>query len=95
MFHKIYHMYSYINNKEETNAALLLTSMSDHEDINKVSETTVKSHENHNNKYIFKGRMLVPPNLHQFQPRATQVCNCDDIWLDPNKKWRKFVCTYK
>ena len=36
MFHKIYHMYSDIKNKEETNAALLLTSMSDHEDINKV-----------------------------------------------------------
>ena len=25
MIHKIYHIYSYINNKEETNAALLLT----------------------------------------------------------------------
>ena len=36
IFHKIYHMYSDIKNKEETNAALLLTSMSDHEDINKV-----------------------------------------------------------
>ena len=41
MFHKIYHMYSYIKNKEETNVDLLLTSMSDYEDINKVSETTV------------------------------------------------------
>ena len=27
MFHNIYHVYSEINNKEETNAALLLTSM--------------------------------------------------------------------
>ena len=44
MFHKIYHVYSDIKNKEEINAALLLTSMSDHEDINKVSETTVNSH---------------------------------------------------
>ena len=42
MFHKIYHMYSDIKNKEEINAALMLTRMSDHEDINKVSKTTVK-----------------------------------------------------
>ena len=27
MFHKIYHMYSDIKNKEETNVALLITSM--------------------------------------------------------------------
>ena len=45
MFHNIYHMYSDIKNKEEINAALMLTSMSDHEDINKVSETTVNSHK--------------------------------------------------
>ena len=31
-------MYSDIKNKEEINAALLLTSMSDHEDINKVEK---------------------------------------------------------
>ena len=30
MFHNIYHMYSDINNKEETNADFLLTSMSYH-----------------------------------------------------------------
>ena len=29
MFHKIYHMYSDIKNKEKTNTALLLTIMSD------------------------------------------------------------------
>ena len=44
MFHKIYHMCSDIKNKEEINSALLLTSMSDHKDINKVSKTTVNSH---------------------------------------------------
>ena len=51
MFHKIYHMYSDIKNKEELNAELLLTSMSDHEDINKVSKTTVNSHDNHQNEF--------------------------------------------
>ena len=42
MFHTIHHMYSDIKNKEEKNAALLLTITSDHEDINKVSETKCK-----------------------------------------------------
>ena len=66
MFHKIHHMYSDIKNKEEKNAALLLTSISDHKDINKVSKTTVNSHENNH-------RTIFPPDLHQIQPRATQV----------------------
>ena len=88
MFHKIYHMYSDIKNKEEINAALLLTSMSDHEDINKVMETTLNLHDNCR-------RTIFPPDLHQIQPRATQVWSCDEIGLDPNGKWRKVVCTYK
>ena len=95
MFHKICHMYSDIKNKEETHAALMLTSMSDHEDINKVSETTVNSHENYHNKYPFQLRTIAPPDLHQIQPRATQVWNCGEIGLDLNGKWRKFLSTYK
>ena len=79
-------MYSDIKNKEEINAALLVTSMSDHEDINKVSTTTVNSHENYHNKYPFQLRTIVPPDLHQIQPRATQVWNCDEIGLGPNGK---------
>ena len=39
--------------------------------------------------------MIVPPDLHQIQPRATQLWNCDEIGLDPNGKWHKVVCTYK
>ena len=95
MFHNIYHMYSDIKNKEETNEALLLTSMSDHEDINKVSKTTVDSHENRQNEFSLQVRTIFPPDLHQIQPRDTQVWKCDEIGLDPNYKWRKFVFTYK
>ena len=95
MFHKIYHMYSDIRNKKERNANLLITSMSYHEDINKVSETTVNSHENHQNKIHLQVRTIVPPDFHHIQPRATQVLNCDEIGLDPNGKWLNFVCTYK
>ena len=70
------------------NSALLLTRISDHEDINNVRKKTVNSHDNHHRK-------IVPPDLHQIQPRATQVWNCDEIGFDPNGKWCKVVCTYK
>ena len=88
IFHRIYHMYSDIKNKEEINAALLLTSVPYHEDINKVRKTTVNSHENHHRK-------IVPPDLHQIQPRDTQVWNCDEIGFYPNGKWHTVVCTFK
>ena len=95
MFHKIYHMYGDINNKEEANHALLLTRMWDHKDIKKVSKKTVNSHANHQNEFPFQGRMIVPPDLHQIQPRATKVWKCDEIGFDPNGKLCKFVCTIK
>ena len=79
-------MYSDIKNKEGKNPALLLTCMSYQKDINKVSETTVKSHENHQNESPLQVRTIVPPDLHQIQPRATQVWNCNEIGLDPNGK---------
>ena len=64
IFHKIYHIYSYIKHKEEINADLLLNSISDHKYINKISKTTVNSHENHHNKYPLQVLMIVPPDLH-------------------------------
>ena len=47
MFYNIYHMYSDINDKEETNEALLLTSMSDHKDMNKFRKITLNLYDNH------------------------------------------------
>ena len=86
-------MYSDIKNKEGGGVALLLTSMSDHKDMNKVSETTVNSHGNHQNGFPFQVRIIVPPDLHQIQPRATQVWSCGGICFEPNGKWHKVVCT--
>ena len=43
MFHKIYCMYSYIKNKEEINAAMLITSMSEHKEANKVNKNSKTS----------------------------------------------------
>ena len=81
--------------KEEINAPLLITKVSYHEDINKVIETTVNSHEKHQNKIPLQTRTIVPPDLHHIQPRATQVWNCDKIVLEPKGKWHKVGCTYK
>ena len=77
IFHNIYNMYSDIKKKDGTNADLLLTSMSDHKYMNNVSETTVNTHDNRHNKFTFQERMIIPPDLHQIQARATQVWNCD------------------
>ena len=95
MFHNIYHMYSDINNKEEKNAALLLTIISDHKDISKVIKTAVNSYDNHQNEFNFQLITIVPPNLRQIQLKSTQVWNCDEIGFDPNGKWHKVVCTDK
>ena len=45
MLSTIYHIYSDIKNKEETNTDLLLTIISDNKDMNNFSKTTVNSHE--------------------------------------------------
>ena len=65
MFHNIYPMYSDIKIKEETTAVLLITKMSNHKDMSKVSKKTVNSHENHQNEFNFQVRTIVPPDLHQ------------------------------
>ena len=95
MFYKIYHMYSDINNEEETNAFLMLNSMSYHKYTNKVSKTTVNSHDNRRNEFPFHIRTIVPPDFHQIKPKATLVWNCDEIGFNPNGKWHEVVCTYK
>ena len=46
-------------------------------------------------KFYFPPNKIVPTNLHQIQPRATQVWNCDEIGFYPYGKWHKVVCTYK
>ena len=38
IFHNIYYMYSDIKNKEDINSAMLLTSMSEHKESNKVNK---------------------------------------------------------
>ena len=88
-------MYSEIKNKDEKNASLLLTIMSYHKYITKVSERIVNSHDNNQNLFPFQVINIVPLNLHHIQPRDTQVWNWYEIGFDSNGKWHKIVWTYK
>ena len=76
-------MYNDINNKEETNASLMLTIMSDHKYINNARKKTVNSHENCQNEFPFQVRTTIPPDLHQIQPRTTQVWTVMKLVLTP------------
>ena len=53
MFHKIYRMYSAIKNKEEINADMVLSSMSAHEESNKVNKELEYSCDNDENNQSF------------------------------------------
>ena len=39
--------------------------------------------------------MIIPSDLNDIQPRATQVWNYDEVGFDNNGRWKKFICTYK
>ena len=92
MFQIFYIVYRDINKKEESNSAILLASMSEHGQSNKVNED---SRYNVENNQPFLQKMNIPSDLNDIQPRATQVWNCGEIGFDPNRRWNKVICTYK
>ena len=73
VFHKIYCMYSNINNKEEINAAIVLTRIVEQEEAKKVNEELKDSRENDKNNQHFLRIMIINSDLNYIQPRATQV----------------------
>ena len=77
-------MYSDIKNKEERNDALLLTSMSEHEEANKFNEELEDSRDNDDNNQPILQKMIIPSDLNDIQPRATQVWNCNSFGFVPN-----------
>ena len=94
MFHNIYIMYSDINTKEERNSAMLLTSMSKHEEAKKVNKELKESHDKNDNNQPILQKMIIPSSINDIQPRATQVWNCDEVGFDRNRRWSKVICTY-
>ena len=95
MFHKIYRVYSDIRKKEEINAAILLTSILEHEEANKVKEELEDSRDKDDNNQPILQKMIIPSDINYIQPRATQVWNCGEVGFDPSKIWSKVICTYK
>ena len=90
IFHMIYHMYSDIKNKEETNAALLLTIMSDHEDVNKASETTVNSYKIIIINMLSKYERLSHPTSIKYNQEPLQCKNVMKLGWTPTVNGARF-----
>ena len=74
---------------------MILTSMSEHEEEYKVNEELEDSLDNGDNNQPILKKMIIPSYLNDIQPRATQICNYDEVGFDTNRRWSKVVCTYK
>ena len=95
IFHEIYCMYSDTKNKEEINSAMILTSVSEHEEAKKVNKELEDSRDKDDkNQPIFQ-KMIIPSDINDIQPRATQVWNCDEVGFYSNGRWSKVIFTYK
>ena len=84
-----------IKNKEEINTAILLTSILEHEEANKVKEELEDSRDKDDNNQPILQKMIIPSDINYIQPRDTQVWNCGEVGFDPSKIWSKVICTYK
>ena len=95
MLQNMYLINGYVNNKEESNYAMLLTSMSENVQSNKQNYTFLVSLDNIDNNQLFLKNMNIPYNLIYIQPISTQVRNCDEIGVYSNGNWNDFICSYK
>ena len=74
---------------------MILTIISEHEEAKKVNEELEDSHDNDNNNQAILKKMIIPSDLNDTQLGATHVCNCDEVGVGPNRRWDKFIYTYK
>ena len=95
MFHNIYIKYSATKNKEEINADMLLTSMSKPEEAKKLNEELEDSRDNDDKNQPILQKNIIPSDLNDIQPRATQLWNWDEFGIDLNGRWNKVICSYK
>ena len=95
MLHKTYHMYGDTKNKEQINSAMLITSMSEHKEANKLNEELEDSRDNDDVNQPILQKIIIPSDINDIQPRSTQVWNCDEVGFDPNGRWIKVICIYK
>ena len=95
MLHRIYRMYSDIKNKEEINAVMVLTRFPEQKQSNKSNKELKYVRKSDENNQHFLQNMIIPSDLNNIQPRATQVWNYGEIGFDHNGRRNKFICTYK
>ena len=69
--------------------------MSGQEESNKVNKELEDSRDNDENNQTFLQKMIIPSDINDIQPRATQVWNCNKVGFDPNVRCNKIICTYK
>ena len=68
--------------------------MSEQEESNKVNKELEDSRDNDENNQNFLQKMIIPSDINDIQPRATQVWNCIGIGFYPNVRWNKFIYTF-
>ena len=73
MFQNIYRMYLFINNKEETNEDILLTSMSVQKESNKANKKHKYLRDNNENNQPLLLQIIIFSDLNGIQPRNTKV----------------------
>ena len=71
ILHKTYHMYGDTKNKEQRNSAMLITSMSEHEEANKLNEELEDSRDNDDVNQPILQKIIIPSDINYIQPRAT------------------------
>ena len=74
---------------------MLLTSMSEYKEANKVNEELEDSRDKDNENQHILQKMTIPSDLNDIKPRATQVWNCYEVGFDTNGRCIKVNCTYK
>ena len=69
--------------------------MSEHEESNKVNKELKYSCDNDENNQPLLKIIIIPSDINDIQPRATQLWNCNEVGFDPNGMWHKVICAYK
>ena len=74
---------------------MLLAIMPEQEEDNKLNKEPEYLWDNDKNNKPFLKKRIIPSDLNDIQPRATQVWKCDEIGFDTNRRWNKVIFNYK
>ena len=64
---------------------MLLTSMSEHGEANKVNKELKDSGDNDDNNQAILLNIIIPSDPNDIQPRAAHVWNCNEFGFDTNR----------